>query len=91
MDIDIAKGLGEILAFQTEALDRDPYDEDALSRTLLISQIYANFVGNGFERFKQEFEVGYQIGQREGRLGRGAESGLAEDEPVSGVPPCRQP
>lgn len=88
MDVDIAKNLGEILAFQSEALAKDPHDEDALNRTLLISKVYANFVNNGFESFKEEFEVGYHLGQREGRidrnskLDRGVEIGKMIDGPA---------
>ncbi|QBF32340.1 hypothetical protein [Thalassococcus sp. S3] len=79
MDVDIARLLGEILALQAGELNIDPYDQSALDRVKLISEVYGNFVGADFKGFREEFEAGYQHTQRDVRF----DQGLPLEGPVS--------
>lgn len=65
MNVDIAKVLGEILAFQIDSLNKDPHDHNVLCRIKIISEIYASFVSQDFSGFRESFEYGYQTGQRD--------------------------
>lgn len=87
MDVDIARALGEILALQAGELNVDPYDQAALDRVKLISEVYGNFVEADFKGFKEEFEAGYQHTQRDVRF----DQGLPLEGPVNPPEPNEPP
>lgn len=91
MNVDIAIALGEILAIQTEELNKDPYDVEVLQRIRLISEVYGNFVGEGFSGFKEDFESGYQRVQKDVRLDQGAFSPDSERSSLQGGPSLPDP
>lgn len=76
MDVDFARALGEILAFQTNELNKDPHDKDALDRIAVISEAYRNFVSAGLSGFKESFESGLGQAQRDVRFDQGKPDSL---------------
>lgn len=81
LDDSIAKTLGITLALLDQDLRTGSYNVETLQMIDYISNSYRNFVSQGFGNFREEFDEGYRLGQRDIRIDEGLEVPAEEPQP----------